>query len=101
MVACVSTNEITLVAGFLDFALDPQFWITTKHDVSESGSGIQWLKLALSKELNRIVASLPLPQHGKIHFLKRFVFKLFKIPDHGQSPQTQYFWELHAIVRTL
>jgi hypothetical protein len=52
--------------------------------------GNQWLELALFKGPNRIGVSPPQNGNGS-SFQKVGFFNYFRIPDDGQSPQTQWF----------
>jgi hypothetical protein len=87
-----------LVSGFLE---------TSGHDVSETGSvsvftaSLQWLMLAVSKLPNRGGVS---PSHLRMEtdpVSETSCSLVSRIPDEGQSPQTQQFWVLYTIVRTL
>jgi hypothetical protein len=76
----------------------PGFLIQRKYNVSEtmfpsSGEGRdtpnldQWLRLALSKGLNRVRFSVPSPEDGNgSQFPKRCPFFVLRIPDDVQSP---------------
>jgi hypothetical protein len=61
----------------------------------------QWLRWALSTGPNRVGVSFPLPEDGNRLSFRNDVFYLFRIPDDGQGPQTQWFWVLYTIIRTL
>jgi hypothetical protein len=78
-----------------------------KRFCTENGPRNHWvcglcptLRLALSKELNRIGVSFPsLDEWNRTHF-RNVVIQLFRISKDGRSPLTQWFWVLYTIVRT-
>jgi hypothetical protein len=57
------------------------------------------MRSALSEVPNRICISVS--GRKDINFPKRHVLQLFRIPDDGQSPQTQLFCVMHPIATTL
>jgi hypothetical protein len=95
---------ITLrITGFLDSVHRPVFQITRKHDVSETGSVsvfrwgretptllvIQWLRLALSKEPNRVCVYLLSHEDGNWSSFRNVVFSSyleFRTMDEVQKP---------------
>jgi hypothetical protein len=83
-----------------------------KQKVSETGSVsvprcggrhlFSWLRLALSKGPNSLGVSFPSTGDGERSSFRNFVFaSIFRNPDDGQSPESQYFWVLYTIVTTL
>jgi hypothetical protein len=100
MFVCTVLSFSSWVAGFLDFVHRPEFYTTVwKQDLFPSL--LQWLGLALSKGPNRVDVSLPLPDDRNKSCFQNVVLLVFKIPDDGQSPETQWLWALYAIVRAL
>jgi hypothetical protein len=57
---------------------------------------VQWLRLSLSERLNRVGVSRRTPrlmtEADPVTETFFFFFFVFKIPDVGQSPETQRFW---------
>jgi hypothetical protein len=54
---------------------------------------VQSLTLALSKGANRVGAILPSPEDGDRSSFWNVAFFKYLIPDDGQSPETQWFWQ--------
>jgi hypothetical protein len=64
--------------------------IVSRGATSTSIYVVQWLRLAVFKGPSRVLIC----RQKQIHFRKRCVFHLFRIPDDGQSPERQWFWNL-------
>jgi hypothetical protein len=83
-------EAMTIIQNYWGFRLCPLSGIleTRKHNVLETGSVsvLRWGGEDTWKQ---------------IQFLKHCFLVSSRIPVNGQSPKTQYFWELHTIVRTL
>jgi hypothetical protein len=66
---------------------------------------VQWLRLALSKGPNKAGVSPPPSQlrTERDPVSETMCFLAFRFPDDGQSPESQWFWELYeyTIVRAL
>jgi hypothetical protein len=113
MLMTTKWQELVLrFAGFLDFVHRAEF------SINESVSVFRWdsdtysvgslrkcqsLTLALSKGLHRVGVAL-LPEHRNRSSFRNVVFFLVytsRIPDDGQSAETQCFWVLYTVVRAL
>jgi hypothetical protein len=81
----ISRRCITLgIGGVLDFV----------HCLELQVQQAEWLRLALSKGPKRVgVSSSPHLRTETSSVSETLCFLVFRIPDDGQSPETQWFWD--------
>jgi hypothetical protein len=116
-----AAGRVLRITGFLDFVHCPEFWIPEHAPFRKldpflfSGEGRETPTLVGPLERANLdwandwswlflrdmsTCLLPITWGWKHIQFPKLCFLVFRIPDDGQSPETQQLWVLYTIVRT-